>query len=87
MGVVEKEHDIAIGQIMAATRSSQPQTLGHSSLLIATLVSQPAHEMAAAPERAHIMVATADPVHKMADTTMPMPTIMPQLPSMSQVKS
>ncbi|KAI2667135.1 Obscurin [Labeo rohita] len=57
VGVTEKERDITI---MAAAKFSQPQALGHTCILIATPVIQPARESAATAERAHIMEATAD---------------------------
>ncbi len=63
VGVVEVESDIASMPVLVATRFSQPHSPGHLSLLIATLVIQPACEMAAAPEHAHIMTATAEPCH------------------------
>ncbi len=44
---------------------------------------KPAREMAAALERTHIMVATAEPVHKMSATTMPQVTA--DLPESSKV--
>ncbi|KAI2655747.1 Protein piccolo [Labeo rohita] len=57
VGVAEEERDNAV---MVAIKFSQPQALGHSSILIATPVIKPAREIVATHimARAHIMTAT-----------------------------
>lgn len=42
VGVAEEERDTASVPVMVAAELSQPQSLGHSSILITTLVIQPA---------------------------------------------
>ncbi|KAL0159295.1 hypothetical protein M9458_043020, partial [Cirrhinus mrigala] len=59
VGVVDEERDIGTG---TAAKFSQPQALGHSSRLIATLVIKPT-------QRVHLMTVTAEPVHKMEVTS------------------
>ncbi|KAI2655611.1 hypothetical protein H4Q32_018036 [Labeo rohita] len=69
VGVAEEERNIATMPVMAAATLSQPGTPGLSSIMIATPVLKPASEMVAAPERAHVMMTTAEHVHKMAAKT------------------
>ncbi len=83
VGVAEEERDI---MVMAAAKFSQPQAPGHSSILIATPVNQPAREILAAPEHARIMAATAEPVLKMAASTTPR-HVTAAIPESNQVKS